>query len=61
MKKKIIILIFALIYLVVTFYGIGPVLFADGSIQERIITLIIIIIIYVLLTLGLKKLLKNIK
>ncbi|KUO53513.1 MAG: hypothetical protein APF76_11935 [Desulfitibacter sp. BRH_c19] len=61
MKKPIIIGTFALLYILVTFFGIGPVLLADGSMQERVITLVIIIIIYVLLTFGLKKLLKSIK
>ena len=32
-----------------TFFGIGPVLFADGSMQERLITLSVVLILYGLL------------
>ncbi|WP_397334326.1 DUF6954 family protein [Paenibacillus glycanilyticus] len=34
------------LFLLVTFFGLGPVLFADGSMTERMITLGIVIIIY---------------
>ena len=37
-------------YLLVTFFGLGPVLFADGSVAERTITLIIVLLIYVALS-----------
>lgn len=43
-------LIFGVLYLGVTFFGLGPVLLADGSTEERIITLVIVIFIYVLIT-----------
>lgn len=33
-------------YAVVTYFGLGPVLFADGSQQERMITLSIVVVIY---------------
>lgn len=59
MKKTIIIIIFALLYLLVTFFGIGPVLMADGSMQERIMTLIVVILIYVFLSVTLRWLLKR--
>lgn len=42
--------IFIFLYLGVTFFGLGPVLYADGSTQERMITLGIVILIYVILT-----------
>lgn len=42
--------IFIVLYLGVTFFGLGPVLLADGSTEERIITLVLVILIYVLLT-----------
>lgn len=35
--------------LLLTFFGIGPVVFADGSMQERMITLFIVILIYIVL------------
>ncbi|MBB6454703.1 hypothetical protein HNQ94_003192 [Salirhabdus euzebyi] len=43
-------LLFFILYACVTFFGIGPVLIADGSFQERMITLSVVIIIYLLLT-----------
>lgn len=42
--------IFIILYLGVTFFGLGPVLFADGSMQERTMTFIVVIIIYLILT-----------
>jgi hypothetical protein len=42
--------IFILLYLGVTFFGFGPVLFADGSTEERVMTLVVVIVIYVILT-----------
>ncbi len=41
-------LIFITIFLLVAFFGIGPVAMADGTTKERIITLIIVILIYFL-------------
>ncbi len=38
--------VFIILFLLITFFGIGPVVFADGSINERITTLIIVILIY---------------
>ena len=40
---------FAALFLYITFFGIGPVLFADGITQERMITLGIIILVYIVL------------
>jgi hypothetical protein len=42
--------LFVLLYAGVTFFGLGPVLFADGSMQERMITLAVVILIYAVLT-----------
>lgn len=42
-------IIFIALILLVTFFGIGPVLFADGVMSERLITLVIIIGIYLVL------------
>lgn len=39
-------IIFITLFLGVTFFGIGPVLFADGQMTERIITLIIVLLVY---------------
>ena len=39
-------IIFIILFLLISFFGIGPVLMADGTSQERIITLIIVLIIY---------------
>jgi protein-S-isoprenylcysteine O-methyltransferase Ste14 len=36
-------------FLLITFFGIGPVVFADGNIGERMITLGVVIILYVIL------------
>lgn len=41
--------ILLILFLLVTFFGIGPVLFADGSLTERMITLAIVIILYLVL------------
>ena len=48
--KWLIYAIFIIIYLLVTFFGLGPVLFADGTTTERVITFLIVVAIYVLLT-----------
>ena len=56
--KKSIRLIFVLIgFVLVTFFGLGPVMFADGGIGERIATLAVVIVLYAVLTI----LFKNIK
>ncbi|MCT8139398.1 hypothetical protein H1D32_17820 [Anaerobacillus sp. CMMVII] len=43
-------LLFTVLYAGVTFFGIGPVLLADGSFQERMLTLGIVVLIYFVLT-----------
>ena len=52
--------IFIILYLLVTFFGLGPVLFADGSNLERIITFAIVLVIYLFLTMALRFLIKKI-
>ncbi|MBM7551166.1 DUF6954 family protein [Thalassobacillus pellis] len=37
-------------YAAITFFGLGPVIFADGSKQERMLTLVVVAILYNLLT-----------
>lgn len=42
--------VFFVLFLGVTFFGLGPVMFADGSNQERFIAFLIVLLIYVILT-----------
>lgn len=49
MMKWIIYVIFFVLFIGVTFFGLGPVLFADGTFNERMITLLIVFLIYVIL------------
>lgn len=49
MNKKLIYVVLFLFILLVTFFGLGPVLYADGTDTERMITLIIVIALYLLL------------
>lgn len=51
-------LIFIVLYLLVTFFGLGPVLLADGVLKERIITAIIVVAIYIVLTFFYRKFIK---
>lgn len=48
-------------FLYVTFFGIGPVLLADGTTQERMITLGIIILVYLILIVLLRWFRKKVK
>jgi len=59
MKKWILSIIFISIYLLITFFGLGPVLLADGSTNERIITLLVVIILYIITTLLFRELIKR--
>jgi hypothetical protein len=43
-------LIFIILYLGVTFFGLGPVLLADGPRQERVMTFLVVVVIYLILT-----------
>lgn len=38
-------LLFLAAFLLVVFFGIGPVLLADGSMQERIFTLLVVLLL----------------
>lgn len=51
-------IIFIVLYLLVTFFGLGPVLLADGVLKERIITAIIVVAIYGVLTFFYRKFIK---
>lgn len=46
MTKKIIYVILILLLLVVTLFGLGPVLYADGTASERMITLLVVVALY---------------
>ncbi|KWX71345.1 DUF6954 family protein [Paenibacillus jilunlii] len=50
--------LFAVLYILITFFGLGPVLFADGSGRERLLTLIVVLLIYAAVTVGLRIILK---
>ncbi|MDF2674857.1 MAG: hypothetical protein K0R09_3125 [Clostridiales bacterium] len=39
----------AVVSLLVTFFGIGPVVFADGGMGERVLTLAVVIVIYIVI------------
>ncbi|WP_462411297.1 DUF6954 family protein [Neobacillus sp. Marseille-QA0830] len=41
--------VFIVLIALVTFFGLGPVLLADGSSQERLITAAIVVLIYIIL------------
>lgn len=47
--------VFIILIALLTFFGLGPVLFADGVLQERLWTAAIVIIIYILLALIYRK------
>jgi hypothetical protein len=41
--------VFIILIALVTFFGLGPVLFADGVLQERLWTAAIVLIIFIIL------------
>lgn len=47
--RILILVLFAAAFLLLTFFGIGPVLLADGSTQERLLTLAVVLLLYALL------------
>ncbi|WP_379153864.1 DUF6954 family protein [Paenibacillus sp. sgz5001063] len=51
--------LFAALYLLTTFFGLGPVLLADGSTRERVLTLIVVLLIYAAITVWLRFILKR--
>ncbi|MFP7299482.1 DUF6954 family protein [Neobacillus niacini] len=52
---------FIILLVLVTFFGLGPVLFADGVIQERIWTAAVVVALYVLLAFLYSRAIKWIK
>jgi hypothetical protein len=61
MLKWIVYLLFAAAYLLVTFFGLGPVLLADGTAQERWVTFLVVLLIYAVITVFLRWILKKFK
>lgn len=59
--RWIIYILFAILYVLTTLYGLGPVLLADGSFRERMLTLIVVLLIYAGLTWWLRSLLKQLR
>lgn len=51
--------LFVLLYAMTTLFGLGPVLFADGSNKERTVTLVVVLLIYVAITILLRIVLKR--
>ncbi|MRN52859.1 DUF6954 family protein [Paenibacillus monticola] len=51
--------LFVLLYGLTTLFGLGPVLFADGSNKERTVTLVVVLLIYVAITILLRIVLKR--
>jgi hypothetical protein len=52
---------FIILILLVTFFGLGPVLYADGVIQERIWTAVVVVVLYALLGILYSRAIKWIK
>lgn len=50
--KGIAVTLFVLLYALVTMFGLGPVLLADGSRSERMMTLAVVIVIYICITIA---------
>jgi peptidoglycan/LPS O-acetylase OafA/YrhL len=42
-------LVMTIAIILVTFFGLGPVIFADGSMGERLATLLVVVLLYLLL------------
>lgn len=48
--RAIVYLVFVILYAALTFFGLGPVLLADGTNRERIATLAVVLLLYAALT-----------
>lgn len=59
--RLIIHIIFIGLLLLVTFFGIGPVIMADGVLSERLITLAVVIGIYLVLIRLYRRILRGLK
>jgi small-conductance mechanosensitive channel len=58
--KLLIYIVFIILFILVTFFGLGPVLMADGSAGERVATLMVVIVLYVILALLLRFFIKRV-
>lgn len=56
--KFVLYVLIAVLYILNTLFGLGPVLFADGSARERLVTFIAVVLIYAVITVCLRMLLK---
>jgi hypothetical protein len=52
--RAVIYLGFVILYAALTFFGLGPVLLADGTDRERIATLAVVLLLYAALTVLLR-------
>lgn len=59
--KTTVYLLFFIVFGLVTFFGLGPVLYADGTDQERMITLFIVLTLYALLAIILRVIRRRMK
>lgn len=41
--------ILIILFILVTFFGLGPILFADGGIGERMLTLAVVVVLYIII------------
>lgn len=57
--KYLLYIIFIILYCLTAFFGIGPVILADGLFKERTITFIVVLMVFVLLTIVFKFLIKR--
>jgi membrane protein implicated in regulation of membrane protease activity len=55
MKNTLIVILFALLFSLVTFFGLGPILIAQGTLQERWMTSLVVLLLYVVLTYSLRR------
>jgi hypothetical protein len=53
-------IVFGIAFLLVAFFGLGPVLMADGMLSERTLTLIVVLLIFAALFVVYKWLMKRI-
>lgn len=51
-KRILLYSVFVILILLVSFFGLGPVIFADGTLRERILTLLIVIAIYIIISVA---------
>lgn len=47
--KILLYVVLAIIFILITFFGLGPVLLADGSMGERMATLAVVLLLYLIL------------